>query len=281
MRRLMNHSNERKSDLFLHAQRTRADVLRMIHLAKSSHAGSALSMIDLLTVLYEKILRVDPSRPDWAARDRFVLSKGHACAGLYAVLASRGFFPRDWLNDFYRDGARLAGHVTCNGIPGIEVSTGALGHGLAIGCGMALVGKRDLQDYRVFVLLSDGECDEGSVWEAALFAPHHRLDNLVVLIDYNKIQSLAAVNDVLALEPFAAKWKAFGWRVQEIDGHNFDQIEAAFNFPPTANEKPNCIIAHTIKGKGVDFMENQVLWHYRFPDDQELAAALSQLEGRE
>jgi len=277
----MNHSNARKSDLFLHAQRTRADVLRMIHLAKSSHAGSALSMIDLLTVLYEKILRVDPSRPDWAARDRFVLSKGHACAGLYAVLASRGFFPRDWLNDFYRDGARLAGHVTCNGIPGIEVSTGALGHGLAIGCGMALVGKRDLQDYRVFVLLSDGECDEGSVWEAALFAPHHRLDNLVVLIDYNKIQSLAAVNDVLALEPFAAKWRAFGWRVQEIDGHNFDQIEAAFNFPPTANEKPNCIIAHTIKGKGVDFMENQVLWHYRFPDDQELAAALSQLEGRE
>ena len=281
MRRLMNHSNTRKSDLFLHAQRTRADVLRMIHLAKSSHAGSALSMIDLLTVLYEKILRVDPSRPDWAARDRFVLSKGHACAGLYAVLASRGFFPRDWLNDFYRDGARLAGHVTWNGIPGIEVSTGALGHGLAIGCGMALVGKRDLQDYRVFVLLSDGECDEGSVWEAALFAPHHRLDNLVVLIDYNKIQSLAAVSDVLALEPFAAKWKAFGWRVQEIDGHNFDQIEAAFNFPPTANEKPNCIIAHTIKGKGVDFMENQVLWHYRFPDDQELAAALSQLEGRE
>ena len=277
----MNHSNTRKSDLFLHAQRTRADVLRMIHLAKSSHAGSALSMIDLLTVLYEKILRVDPSRPDWAARDRFVLSKGHACAGLYAVLASRGFFPRDWLNDFYRDGARLAGHVTWNGIPGIEVSTGALGHGLAIGCGMALVGKRDLQDYRVFVLLSDGECDEGSVWEAALFAPHHRLDNLVVLIDYNKIQSLAAVNDVLALEPFAAKWKAFGWRVQEIDGHNFDQIEAAFDFLPTANEKPNCIIAHTIKGKGVDFMENQVLWHYRFPDDQELAAALSQLEGRE
>lgn len=281
MRQLMNHSNARKSDLFLHAQRTRADVLRMIHLAKSSHAGSALSMIDLLTVLYEKILRVDPSRPDWAARDRFVLSKGHACAGLYAVLASRGFFPRDWLNDFYRDGARLAGHVTWNGIPGIEVSTGALGHGLAIGCGMALVGKRDLQDYRVFVLLSDGECDEGSVWEAALFAPHHRLDNLVVLIDYNKIQSLAAVNDVLTLEPFAAKWKAFGWRVQEIDGHNFDQIEAAFNFPPTANEKPNCIIAHTIKGKGVDFMENQVLWHYRFPDDQELAEALSQLEGRE
>jgi transketolase len=267
--------------LFLHAQQTRADVLRMIHLAKGSHAGSALSMIDLLTVLYQKVLRIDPSRPDWAARDRFILSKGHACAGLYAVLATRGFFPRDWLNDFYIDGARLAGHVTWNGVPGVEVSTGALGHGLAIGCGMALVGKRDAQDFRVFVLLSDGECDEGSVWEAALFASHHRLDNLVVVIDYNKIQSLGAVNDVLALEPFAAKWKAFGWSVQEIDGHNFEQIEAALNRAPATDEKPTCIIAHTVKGKGVDFMEGQVLWHYRFPNDQELAAALAQLEVRE
>jgi transketolase len=133
----------------------------------------------------------------------------------------------------------------------------------------------------VFVILSDGECDEGSIWEAALFAPHHRLDNLVVIIDYNKIQSLAAVNDVLALEPFAAKWKAFGWSVQEIDGHDFDQIEAALKAPPTPDKKPTCIIAHTIKGKGVDFMENQVLWHYRFPNDQELAAALAQLEARE
>ena len=277
----MSYSNSKKSDLFCQAQRTRADVLRMIHLAKSSHAGSALSMIDLLTVLYERVLRIDPSRPDWSARDRFILSKGHACAGLYAVLASRGFFPKDWLNDFYRDGARLAGHVTWNGVPGIEVSTGALGHGLAIGCGMALVGKRDAQDYRVFVLLSDGECDEGSVWESALFAPHHRLDNLIVIIDYNKIQSLAAVNDVLALEPFAAKWRAFGWSVQEIDGHDFDQIESALNQRPVADGKPTCIIADTIKGKGVDFMENQVLWHYRSPNDQELATALAQLEVRE
>jgi transketolase len=275
----MSSPNLKRNDLFLQAQRTRADVLRMIHFAKCAHVGSSLSMIDLLTVLYEKVLRVDPSRPDWTARDRFILSKGHACAGLYAVLASRGFFPKDWLNDFYRDGARLAGHVTWNGIPGIEVSTGALGHGLAIGCGMALVGKGNAQGYRVFVMLSDGECDEGAIWEAALFAPHHCLDNLVVIIDYNKIQSLAAVNDVLALEPFAAKWKAFGWSVQEIDGHDFDQIEAALK-APTPDKKPTCIIAHTIKGKGVDFMENQVLWHYRFPNDQELAAALAQLEAR-
>jgi transketolase len=277
----MSRPNSEKNEFFLHAQQTRADVLRMIHLAKSSHAGSALSMIDLLTVLYEKVLRIDPSRPDWPARDRFILSKGHACAGLYAVLASRGFFPKDWLSDFYRDGARLAGHATSTGIPGVEVSTGALGHGLAIGCGMALVGKRDARDYRVFVLLSDGECDEGSVWEAALFAPHHRLDNLIVIIDYNKIQSLGAVSDILSLEPLAAKWEAFGWDVQEIDGHNFDQIEGALEHLPGAAEKPTCIIAHTIKGKGVDFMENQLLWHYRPPNDQELARALAQLEACE
>jgi transketolase len=277
----MSYSNSQKSHLFLHAQQIRADVLRMIHLAKSSHAGSALSMIDLLTVLYEKVLRIDPSRPDWTARDRFVLSKGHACAGLYAVLAARGFFPSDWLNDFCVDGARLAGHATWNGVPGVEVSTGALGHGLAIGCGMALVGKRDAQDFRVFVLLSDGECDEGSVWEAALFAGHHRLNNLVAIIDYNKIQSLGAVNDVLALEPFAAKWKAFGWSVQEIDGHDFDQIEGALKHSAASDENPTCIIAHTVKGKGVDFMENEVLWHYRFPNDQELTAALAQLEACE
>ena len=277
----MISSSSQKSDLFVRAQRTRADVLRMIHLAKSSHAGSALSMIDLLTVLYEKVLRIDPSRPDWAARDRFILSKGHACAGLYAVLAARGFFPHDWLNEFYIDGGRLAGHVTWNGVPGVEVSTGALGHGLSIGCGMALVGKREAQDFRVFVLLSDGECDEGSVWEAALFAGHHRLNNLVAIIDYNKIQSLGAVNDVLALEPFAEKWKAFGWGVEEIDGHDFDQIEAALKRPADADDKPTCIIAHTVKGKGVDFMENDVLWHYRFPNDQELTAALAQLKARE
>lgn len=275
------HANSGRNEFFEHAQRTRASVLRMIHLAKSSHAGSALSMIDLLTVLYEKVLRVDPSRPNWAARDRFILSKGHACAGLYAVLASQGFFSADWLNDFYRDGARLAGHVTQNDIPGVEVSTGALGHGLAIGCGMALVGKRDAQSYRVFVLLSDGECDEGSVWEAALFAPHHKLDHLIAIIDYNKIQSLGAVKDVLDLEPLAAKWEAFGWAVREIDGHNFAEIEDACQSLPTVAGKPTCIIAHTVKGKGVDFMENKLLWHYRPPNDEELRLALAQLEACE
>jgi transketolase len=260
------------------AQRIRADSLRMIHRGKSSHAGSALSMIDLLVVLYNKVLRVSPERPDWPERDRFLLSKGHACAGLYAVLAARGFFPSAWLNDFYGDGSQMAGHATSGSIPGVEISSGALGHGLAIGCGMALTAKRDQSNYRVFVLLSDGECDEGSTWEAALFAPHHRLSNLIVIIDYNKIQSLGAVKEVLDLEPLAAKWEAFGWSVREIDGHNFHEIEDALENVPRAQDKPTCIIAHTVKGKGVSFMENTVLWHYRSPNEDELRAALAQLE---
>lgn len=214
------------------SQLIRAETLRMIHRAKSSHAGSALSMIDLLVVLYNKILRVNPVRPDWSERDRFILSKGHASAGLYAVLSARGFFPASWLEDFYMDGSHLAGHTTHGGVPGVEVSTGALGHGLAIGCGMALTGKRDGNSYRVFVLLSDGECDEGSTWEAALFAPHQHLDNLVVIVDYNKIQSLGTVEEVLGLEPLGKKWEAFGWAVREVDGHDFYQIEDAFEHIP-------------------------------------------------
>src|SRR5580704_8602054 len=202
------------------AKRIRVKALHMINAAKSSHVGSAFSMADLLAVLYAKILRIDPNRPDWPERDRFILSKGHACAALYVVLAERGFFPLTWLDDFYQDGSRLAGHATHVGVPGVEVSTGSLGHGLPIACGMALAGRRDKGAYRVFTLLSDGECDEGSTWEAALFAPHHQLDNLIAIVDYNEIQSLGTVKEVLDLEPFAAKWRAFGWAVREIDGHD-------------------------------------------------------------
>src|SRR5206468_77590 len=183
-------------------------------------------------VLYSKTLRIDPTYPDRADRDRFVLSKGHGCAALYAVLAERGFFPKEWLEQFYRDGARLAGHATHVGVPGVEVSTGSLGHGLPIACGMALVAKRDESEYRIFALLSDGECDEGSTWEAALFAGHHGLDNLVAIVDYNKIQSLGTVAEVLQLEPFAAKWRAFGWAVREIDGHNLQEIDYVMNKVP-------------------------------------------------
>jgi len=273
----LNHLPPNAAALDAHARQIRAETLRMIHRARSSHAGSALSMIDLLVVLYEKVLRVRPDELDWPERDRFLLSKGHACAGLYAVLARRGFFPLDWLNDFYGDNARLPGHATHAGIPGIEVSTGSLGHGLAIACGMALAGKSDNKSYRVFALLSDGECDEGSTWEAALFAPHHRLDNLVVIVDYNKIQSLGTVKEVLDLEPLAKKWESFGWAVREINGHDFGEIEPALVNVPFESGKPACVIAHTVKGKGVDFMEDKLLWHYRALNDEEFHSALAQL----
>lgn len=259
------------------AKKIRLHALHMIHRAKSSHLGSAYSMADLLAVLYGKILRINPQKPDAADRDRFVLSKGHACAALYAVLAEQGFFPKEWLQHFYEDGARLAGHATHVGVPGVEVSTGSLGHGLPLACGMALAGKRDGQAYRVFTMLSDGECDEGSTWEAALFAPHHQLDNLIAIIDYNQIQSLGTVKEVLDLEPFADKWKAFGWAVREIDGHDCAQIEGALTDVPYAAGKPTCVIAQTVKGKGVSFMENKLLWHYRTPDRDEMARALAEL----
>jgi transketolase len=251
----------------------------MTHRAKSSHVGSSLSMAELLAVLYRRILRLAPQTVDDPDRDRLVLSKGHACAGLYAVLAECGYFPLDWLDSFYGNGARLAGHATAEGIPGVEVSTGALGHGLSIACGLALAGKRDRRPFRVFALLSDGECDEGSTWEAALFAPHHRLDNLTVIVDYNKIQSLGHVRDVLDLEPFAAKWSSFGWSVREIDGHDLGQIEAALGSLPWDAGRPACVIAHTVKGKGVSFMEDKLLWHYRSPQGEEYERALAELEG--
>jgi len=260
------------------AKRIRQHVLRMVHRARSSHVGSSLSIADLLAVLYRDVLRVDPQRPDWPERDRFILSKGHACAAVYAALAERGFFPVDWLNTYYQDGSHLAGHITHRGVPGVEVSTGSLGHGLSIAAGMALAGKHENQPYRVFALLSDGECDEGSTWEAALFIPHHRLDNLVAIVDYNKIQSFGMVKDVLDLEPLEGKWQAFGWATREINGHDFKQIEDALLGIPFEPGKPSCIIAHTTKGKGVSFMENQLAWHYKAPDGEELRRALAELE---
>lgn len=258
------------------ATQIRAHVLRMTHHAKSSHVGGCLSIADLLAVLYGRVLRVDPTHPNWPDRDRFILSKGHAAAAVYATLAERGFFPMDWLDTFYLDGSRLPGHIT-RSVPGVEASTGSLGHGLSIGCGMALAGKRDEQSYRVFVLLSDGECDEGSTWEAALFAPHHHLDNIIAIVDYNKIQSFGTVKEVLDLDPLMSKWQAFGWATREINGHDFEQIENALLSVPFEPERPSCIIAHTIKGKGISFMEDQLAWHYKSPDDEQLAQALAEL----
>jgi len=262
------------------ARRIRAHTLRMVHAARASHVGSCFSIADVLAVLYGAAMRLDPARPDWGERDRFVLSKGHAAAAVYAVLAERGFFPVEWLDSYGRDGTRLAGHVTHHGVPGVEVSSGSLGHGLSYAAGFALAGRRDGRPYRVFALLGDGECDEGSVWEASLFAPQHHLDNLVAVVDYNKIQSFGSVKDVIDLEPFADKWRAFGWAVREIDGHDVRQLLDTFRGVPFEAGRPSCVIAHTVKGKGVGFMEGRLEWHYRSPDAAELEQALAEVGGR-
>lgn len=257
----------------------RKHCVRMTNRANASHIGSSLSIVDFLAVLYGKILRVDPNRPDWPDRDRFVLSKGHGCAALYAILAEYGFFPLSWLDTYYLDGSRLAGHAT-HSIPGVEVSTGSLGHGLPIATGMALAAKRDGKPSRIYCLLSDGECDAGSTWESILFAPQHKLDNLVAIVDYNKIQSLGRVKEVIDLDPFPEKWQAFRWAVREIDGHDFDAIEKALSEIPYERDKPSCIIAHTVKGKGISFMEDDLLWHYKAPLGEDFNRALAELDGR-
>ncbi len=259
------------------AKRIRQHALRMTSLGGSSHIGSILSMTDLVAVLYGSILHVDPKNPKWPGRDRFILSKGHAGAGIYAALAERGFFDVDILNSHYQDGSILSGHVSHKGVPGVEFSTGSLGHGLSVGAGMAYGAKLDRRQHRVFVLMSDGECDEGSNWEAILFAAHHGLDNLVAIVDYNKLQSIGPVSETLALEPFADKWRSFGWSVREIDGHNHVEISEALANIPLEVGKPNCVIAHTTKGKGVSFMEHSVLWHYRTARDEEYETALKEL----
>lgn len=254
----------------------RKSSVRMTHLGNSSHIGSVLSCADILAVLYGAVLNVNPNDPDMAERDRFILSKGHAGAGVYSALAETGFFPKLKLDTHYQNGSDLSGHVSHKGIPGVEFSTGSLGHGLSVGCGMALAAKLDHKDHRVVVLLSDGECDEGSNWEAFLFAPHHKLDNLTVVIDYNKLQSIHSTEETLGLEPFVDKFEAFGWCVREVDGHSHNEL---FDVLTQANEgRPLAVIAHTTKGKGISFMENSVLWHYRSAQGEEYEAAISELD---
>lgn len=259
------------------AKRIRRHAVRMTNLGGSSHVGSVLSMADIVAVLYGGIMRIDPSKPNLPNRDRFILSKGHAGAGIYAALAESGFFPIEWLEKHCADGSVLSGHVSHKGVPGVELSTGSLGHGLPIGAGMAYGAKLDDASRRVFVVLSDGECDEGSTWEAVMFSSHHKLDNLVAIVDYNKIQSLAPVAETLALEPFADKWRAFGWSVIELNGHDHNALYANLSNLPKVVGKPTCILAHTVKGKGVSFMERSVLWHYRTPRGSEYDEALNEL----
>jgi transketolase len=261
------------------ARRIREHALRMVHRASASHIGTGLSMTDILAVLYAGIAKVDPRHPRAPERDRVILSKGHGAAAFYAALAEAGFFDPALLDTFCEDGTALAGHVSHH-VPGVDFSTGSLGHGLSLGCGVALGFKRDRKPGRAFVILSDGECDEGSIWEAALFAPHHGLDNLVAVVDYNKIQSFGTVKEVLDLEPFADKWAAFRWHVQVIDGHDHQAIARAFAAVPAAAGKPSVIIADTVKGKGVSFMENQLLWHYRSPSPEQLDHAVTEVRGK-
>jgi transketolase len=236
----------------------------------SSHVGSVLSMADIIAVLYASVLRVNPDKPENDDRDRLILSKGHAGAGLYAALAERGFFPKEWLLTHCQDGSKLSGHVSSIGIPGVEFSTGSLGHGLPVATGLAFAARRAGALWKVYCVMSDGECDEGTTWEAALLAAHHRLENLTVVVDFNGLQSLRSVASTVALEPFADKWRAFGWAVSEVDGHSHQELRSSLTLE---NDGPSIVIARTVKGKGVPFMENSVLWHYRAPAGDELEAA--------
>lgn len=258
------------------ATKIRKNILEMHHISQESHVGAAFSCVDILTVLYFKILNIDPKNPKLKNRDRFILSKGHAAAALYSILAQRGFFPEKVLKTFCLGGG-LPGHTTKNCVPGIETSAGSLGHGLPIGAGMALAEKGSNKKYRIFVLMGDGECDEGSVWEAALFSSHHKLDNLTVIIDRNNLQGLGKTNEVLNLEPLKEKWTAFGWQAVEIDGHNFDEIEKTLNSIPFKKNKPSVVICNTVKGKGVSFMEDKLEWHYKSTTEEQYNLALKDL----
>ena len=263
------------------ANNIRKHAVTMTSLGGSSHIGSILSIADILAVLYGSTLKYNSKDPKWIDRDRFILSKGHAGAGVYAVLAESGFMSLDKLKTHSQDGSDLCGHVSHKGIPGVEFSTGSLGHGLPVASGMALAAKINNKKHRVFALLSDGECDEGSNWEAILFAAHHKLNNLVVIIDRNRLQSIYSTEDTLALEPFPDKWKSFGWNVVEIDGHNHNEIFKSCKNEDASKSKPLCVIANTTKGKGVSFMENNTLWHYRSAKGDEYKLAIAELEKKD
>lgn len=268
--------NENKNVELL-ATGIRRIALELVFKSKSSHIGGALSMADLLSVLYEEFLRITPETVNHPMRERFILSKGHACTGLYAVLALKGFYPVSELDSYAQNGNRFLTHAT-HFVPGVELSAGSLGHGLPVACGLALGAKRKNENWRTYCLVSDGEMDEGSNWEAILFAGHNHLSNLCLIIDYNKIQSLGFTKDILNLEPLSDKLKAFNWNVIEIDGHDYSMIRQALNDAQIEKNKPTVIIAHTVKGKGVSFMENELLWHYRNPNEEQLKSALKELQ---
>lgn len=261
------------------ARQIRRQAVRMSHRAGAAHLGSALSCADILAAAYYGALNVDPENPSHPGRDRFILSKGHAVAALYAALGHRAFFPLELLDAFNTDGAALAEHPLPSCAPGVEFAAGSLGHGLSVGLGMAAAAKLapDRPPYRVYVLLSDGECNEGSVWESALFAPAYGLDNVMAIVDYNRWQATDRSENVLALKPLKDKWAAFGWSVYEADGHDAAGLVPLMRNLPDGSGKPAAVIAHTVKGKGVSFMEDDNNWHYRIPSEEETEAALREL----
>lgn len=279
----MNQRNfATKLDLDIAALRRKAaelrlEVIRMSHRAQSAHLASCLSCIDILTTAYWHVLNIDPSHPKAEGRDRFILSKGHAAMAIYAALAHRGFFPIDLLKTYGTDGGMLAEHPPANMLPGIEAATGSLGHGLPIACGHALSARISSNSYRVFTLLSDGECNEGSVWESAMFAAAQKLDNLCVIVDYNKWQATARSNETLHLAPLRDKWESFGWDAHEVDGHELRALGQALSTVPNGSGRPVAFVAHTVKGKGVSFMEDDNNWHYRAPTEQEVILSREEL----
>lgn len=268
--------SEMGNDSIALALASRVSAVRMCGTAKAAHIGSSLSVIDILAVLYSGAAEINPAAIDDPDRDIIIVSKGHAAAGVYAVLGNAGFFPMQWLDDYCSDGGPLGGHVTRGQVPGVELSTGSLGHGLPFAVGVALGRRRKARSGHVFVVMSDGEQDEGSNWEAVLLASHHDLANLTVVIDRNGIQSLDTTEATVRLEPLADKWSAFGWNTVNVDGHDHVALDAALRGART-QRRPTVVIANTVKGKGVSFMENQVLWHYRSPTSDTLTAALVEL----
>jgi transketolase len=269
--------NVEEKRLFLEnkARKVRKTILDILHNTGGPHIGPSFSIVDILTVLYFDILKVNAENISDKVRDRFVLSKGHACPALYAVLYEKGFIKKEAMDRFAVNGGILQQHPDRNPEHGIELSTGSLGHGLSVGCGMALAAKIAKQKYRTFVLMSDGELNEGSVWEAVMFAGHHKLSNLVAIVDHNKMQALGHTRDIIDLEPLERKWNAFNWNAIDVDGHDIGSIIKAFS--ELSPVKPNAIILHTTKGKGVSFMENELLWHYRAPDKEEYLKAKKEL----